>query len=107
MESSQAAADAFFDQLKAGQLQKAYDSTAADFKTKQTFEQFTTFVTQNPNLTAHTSRNMGAGFNFSAVNNVKTATIPYTLNGPTGVTNCTVTLTDSGSGWQVSNVTVP
>jgi hypothetical protein len=106
IEGAQAAAESFMDQLKAGQLQPAYQSTAADFKTKQTFEQFSTFLTKNPNFTAHTSRNQ-SGFNFSNVNNVKTATLQYTLNGPTGATNCTVTVTDSGSGWQVSNVTVP
>jgi hypothetical protein len=106
LESSQAAAETFLDQLKAGQIQQAYQSTSADFKAQQTFEQFSAFVTQNPNLTAHTSRTMG-GFNFSTVNGVKTATLPYTLSGPTGATNCTITLTDSGAGWQVSKVTVP
>jgi hypothetical protein len=106
LEASQAAADSFLDQLKTGQLQQAYQSTSTDFKSKQTFEQFSEFVKKNPNLTAHTTRTMGA-FNYSAVNNVKTATLPYTLNGPTGSTTCTLTVTDSGSGWQVSNLTAP
>lgn len=108
LEASQAAADSFFDQLKANQIQQAYQSTSSDFKTQQTLAQFTKFVTANPILTQHTSRNadMG-GFNLSAVNNVKTATLPYTLSGPTGNTNCTITLTDSGAGWQVKNLTIP
>jgi hypothetical protein len=106
LESSQAAGDAFFDQIKAGKLQQAYDSTAADFKAQQTFVQFAALVAANPNLTGHTSRTMG-GFDLSTVNGVKTATLPYTLSGPTGVTNCTLTLTDTGSGWQVSKLDMP
>jgi hypothetical protein len=106
LEASQAAADSFFDQLKANQIQQAYQSTSADFKNQQTLAQFTAFVTANPILTQHTSRTMG-GFNFSTVNNVKTATMPYTLTGPTGNTNCTLTLTDSGTGWQVKSLTIP
>jgi hypothetical protein len=107
LEGSQAAADSFLDQLKANQVQQAYDSASADFKSQQTLAQFTAFVAANPILTKHTSRAMAAGFNFSAVNNVKTATIPYTLSGPTGDTTCTVTLTDSGTGWQVSKLDLP
>jgi hypothetical protein len=107
IEASQAAADAFFDQLKANQVQQAYQSTSADFKTQQTLAQFTAFVTANPILTQHTSRNKGEAVSFSAVNNVKTATLPYTLSGPTGDTNCTVTVTDSGTGWQVKSLTIP
>lgn len=106
LEASQAAADAFFDKLKANQVQQAYDSASADFKSQQTLAQFTQFVTANPILTQHTSKTMG-GFNMSAVNNVKTATIPYTLSGPAGNTTCTLTLTDSGTGWQVKNLTIP
>jgi hypothetical protein len=107
IEASQAAADSFFDQLKANQIQQAYQSTSADFKNQQTLVQFTAFVAANPILTQHTTRTMGGGFNVSAVNNVKTATLPYTLSGPTGNTTCTVTLTDSGTGWQVSKLDLP
>jgi len=106
LEASQAAADAFLDKLKANQVQQAYDSGSADFKSQQTLDQFTKFVAANPVLTKHTSRTMG-GFNFSTVNNVKTATIPYTLSGPDGNTTCTLTLTDSGSGWEVKSLTIP
>jgi len=108
IEASQTAADAFFDKLKANQVQQAYDSASADFKSQQTLAQFTAFVTANPILTQHTSRNMDMnGFNLSAVNNVKTATLPYTLSGPTGNKNCTIILTDSGTGWQVKSLTIP
>src|SRR6266480_1480280 len=63
LEGSQAAADSFFDQLKANQIQQAYQSTSADFKNQQTLDQFTAFVAANPILTKHTSRTAG-GFNF-------------------------------------------
>ena len=102
----QSAADNFFNQLQANQLQPAYQSTSADFKTQQTVAQFSAFVGLHPNLTGHTSRTM-AGFNMANVNGIKTATLTYTLSGPTGGTNCTIILQDIGSGWQVYRLTVP
>jgi hypothetical protein len=106
LEAAQAPAETFFDQLKAGQLQAAYQSTTADFQAQQNFQQFSGFIALHPNLTVHTSRNM-AGFQMTNVNGVKQAVMPYALNGPTGTTNCTVTLQDSGGGWKVHRLTVP
>jgi hypothetical protein len=106
LEAAQVPAEAFFDQLKAGQLQAAYQSTTADFQAQQAFPQFSGFVALHPNLTGHTSRNM-AGFQMTTVNGGKQAVLPYTLNGPTGATNCTLTLQDTGGGWKVHRLTVP
>src|SRR5262245_44000102 len=95
LEAAKAPAESFFEQLKSGQLQAAYQSTTADFQAQQTFAQFSAFVALHPNLTNHTSRD-SVGFNMTNVNGVKQAELPYALTGPTGTTNCTVTLQDNG-----------
>jgi hypothetical protein len=104
--AAQSAADAFFNQLQANQLQAAYQSTTADFQAQQTFAQFSGFVALHPNLTGHSSRTMG-GFQMNTVNGVKQATLPYTLSGPGGATTCTLVLQDTGGGWKVHRLTVP
>src|SRR5437763_1249864 len=79
LDAAKVPAEAFFDQLKAGQPQAAYQSTDADFQAQQILDQFKGFVALYPNLTAHTSRN-SAGFNMTTVGGVKQAILPYTLN---------------------------
>jgi hypothetical protein len=106
LDAAKAPAETFFDQLKAGQFQAAYQSTTADFQAQQSFQQFSGFVALHPNLTGHTSRD-SVGFNMTNVNGVKQAVLPYSFTGPTGVTNCTVTLQDNGGGWKVHRLTVP
>jgi delta 1-pyrroline-5-carboxylate dehydrogenase len=106
LEGAQAAGNTFFDQIVAGQEQQAYQSTTADYQAQLTFVQFRAFVVLQPNLKNHSSRSQ-SGFNMQTVNGVKSATLQYTLNGPSGASNCTLVLQDSGSGWKVHKLTFP
>jgi hypothetical protein len=106
LDAAKAPAEAFFDQLKAGQIDAAWQSADADFQAQQTLAEFKAFVGRNPNLTNHISRD-SSGFNMTTVGGIKQATLPYTLTGPPGVSTCTVVVQDSGGGWKVHKLTVP
>src|SRR5262245_21260848 len=103
---AQAVADTFFDQLKAGQLQLAFQSTTSAFQGRQTFAEFSAFVAANPNLTGHTSRAM-TEFKLNTVNGGNQMRLHYSLSGPTGATDCTLILLDEGGSWKIDRFTVP
>jgi hypothetical protein len=103
---AQAVADTFFDQLKAGQLQPAFQSTTSAFQGRQTLAEFSAFVAGHPNLSGHTSRAM-TEFNLNTVNGVNQMRLHYSLAGPTGATDCTLILLDDGGGWKIDRFTVP
>ncbi len=55
-------ANEFFDAVKAGNLEVAFNKTSAGYRAKNTPEQFASFIKQHETLSKHTTRTMN-GFN--------------------------------------------
>lgn len=101
-----AAAEAFLNQIQAGQVQPAYQSSSSGFRSAQTPEQFAAFVAKFPALGGHTGRAV-SGTNMMTFNGVRRFRIQYTLTAPNTGANCTLTLVEQNGAWVVDTLTVP
>jgi hypothetical protein len=102
-----AEANAFLDNLKAGQVDAAYARTTRVFKTAQTPQQFQNFVNQYPALTTQTSRTF-TGFNIYTGTGGSRANLHVAVNaGPTNAFAFTLVFTQEDGQWKVDQITVP
>ena len=99
-------ANEFFDAVKAGNLEVAFNKTSAGYRAKNTPEQFASFIEQHETFSKHTTRTMN-GFNIYSGTNGKQARIQMTLQAPNNATTCTLILVDEGGAWKVNQISVP
>jgi hypothetical protein len=100
-------ADAFVQDIHAGQLQSAYGRTSSGFQMSQTFPQFQAFPAQYPALASYTSLTC-TGFNITSMAGVGTrGTVRYTAVGPNNSLSFTLILVQQNGQWQVDSFTVP
>lgn len=107
VQSLQTSADAFVQDVRAGQLQSAYGRTTAGFQSRQTFAQFQAFVAQYPALSTHTSLTNG-GANISSTTGAGTrGIVRYTAIGPNNSLSFTLILVEQNGQWRVDSITIP
>jgi len=93
----------FLNDMAAGQVDMAYNSTTAAFRARQPLAQFKAFITQHPLLTKYT------GVQLNPANHVAGAqrmSLQYTLTGD-GVISVTFQLVNQQGQWLVDGLTVP
>lgn len=107
IQAAQTSADAFVQDIRAGQLQSAYGRTNTGFQARQSFGQFQGLVALYPALSTYTSLTC-AGVNISSTVGVGTrGTVRYTAIGPNNSLSFTLTLTQQNGEWCVESFTVP
>ncbi|MHB1426522.1 MAG: hypothetical protein ACYC3I_25455 [Gemmataceae bacterium] len=103
----QTSADAFVQDIHAGQLQSAYGRTSASFQARQTFPQFQALVTQYPALSTYTSLTC-SGVHISSTTGAGTqGIVRYTAVGPKNSLSFTLILVEQNGQWRVDSFTVP
>lgn len=99
-------ADEFLDLLQEKKLDKAYRMTSADYRAKNTLEQFTDYVNKYEMFEKHTSRTTN-GVNILQNGVKKEMFVKMTLQSPNNAMNCTLELIEESDGWKVEKFTVP
>jgi len=103
---AQAAADAFFDDLKADRVDAAYAATSSAFKSTESPEKFREFVKRFDTLKTQTSRS----FTNSMVHHGtggKQVNLKMTLHSPNNAMSCTLIMVDENGQWKVQRLNVP
>jgi hypothetical protein len=102
----QAAASNFFDSIRAGDLNAAYEKTSSSFRTQNTPERFADFIKQYEILTKHDKRTLNAFIVFNGTTG-KHARIQMTLQAPNNAMTCTLILVEENGAWKINQVTIP
>jgi hypothetical protein len=106
-QSLQTSADAFVEDIRAGQLQSAYGRTSTSFQARQTFPQFQTFVARYPALSTYTSLT-SVGVHVASTTGTGTrGTIRYTAIGSNNSLSFTLILVEQNGQWCVDSITFP
>jgi hypothetical protein len=106
MQAAQVAAVLFVDRLGTGEVDAAYDSASAGFKSRQTKDQFEKFVSSHRGFADHNSRTPN-NFNLGTGKGGQQYTTQFSLTGPNGNLTCTLILVVENGTWVVDSITVP
>jgi hypothetical protein len=101
--AAQATAEAFMQDVAAGNTDAAYARTTKSFQARQTGVQFRDFVNQNPVLKNYQLDSLDD----PEFTTPLSATFDGAVLGPNGDVTFTLVLTKDGQGWKVDRFTIP